>query len=56
LGEYYQRQQDYHHSEEMLKLAIKIYPDNWRDYIRLGGCYSDQGKYSEAEEMFNKGI
>lgn len=43
-------------AEDMFKLAIKEYPENYCGYHDLGMCYKAQEKYTEAEEMFKKAI
>lgn len=39
---------------QALKEAIRINPDPWEAYYRLGYIYSDMGKYKEAAAMFEK--
>lgn len=53
LGTAYTAKKDYQKSEENLKLALSIKPDNPRVIINLATSYINQGKFQEAEDILN---
>lgn len=55
-GHAYLLRAEYAESEELLKKAIEINPNNSGVYLLLGRCYHGQGKYALAEEAFKKAI
>ena len=40
------------HAAEVFKEAVRINPESWEAYYRLGYLYSDMGRYKEAAAMF----